>query len=145
MELYRKIKDIKQKGKIIMENNKILVVDDDPTIIKLYEMTFLRAGFEVISAQSAEEALELLQDEKIHVMFLDLKLPGMDGIELCARIKKDMPMTITHAVTGYASIFELTDCKEAGFDDYFKKPVKIKTLVKAAQDAFEKINRWKAG
>ncbi len=128
-----------------MEYNKILIVDDDEAIVKLFELTFLREGYEVRSALSAEDALELLQDEKIHVMFLDLNLPGMNGIELCAQIKKDMPMTIIHAVTGYASLFELTDCKEAGFDDYFKKPVKIKTLVKAAKDAFEKINRWKTG
>ncbi len=128
-----------------MEHNKILIVDDDEAIVKLFELTFLRAGYEVRSALSAEEALELLQDEKIHVMFLDLNLPGMNGLELCAQIKKDMPMTIIHAVTGYASLFELTDCKEAGFDDYFKKPVKNKDLVKAAQEAFEKLNRWKAG
>jgi DNA-binding response OmpR family regulator len=128
-----------------MEHNKILIVDDDEAIVKLFELTFLRAGFQVRSAFSAEEALSLLQDEKIHVMFLDLNLPGMNGIELCAQIKKDIPMAIIHAVTGYASLFELTDCKEAGFDDYFKKPVKIKVLVKAAQDAFEKLGRWKAG
>jgi len=127
-----------------MEHNKILIVDDDEAIVKLFELTFLRAGYEVRSALSAEEALTLLQDEKIHVMFLDLNLPGMNGIELCAQIKKDIPMAIIHAVTGYASLFELTDCKEAGFDDYFKKPVKIKVLVKAAQDAFEKLSRWKA-
>ncbi len=128
-----------------MEHNKILIVDDDEAIVKLFELTFLRAGYEVRSALSAEEALELLQDEKIHVMFLDLNLPGMNGIELCAQIKKDIPMAIIHAVTGYASLFELTDCKEAGFDDYFKKPVKIKVLVKAARDAFEKLSRWKTG
>ncbi len=128
-----------------MEYNKILIVDDDEAIVKLFELTFLREGYEVRSALSAEDALKLLQDEKIHVMFLDLNLPGMNGIELCAQIKKDMPMTIIHAVTGYASLFELTDCKEAGFDDYFKKPVKIKVLVKAARDAFEKLNRWKNG
>jgi CheY-like chemotaxis protein len=128
-----------------MEHNKILIVDDDEAIVKLFELTFLRAGYEVRSAFSAEEALILLQDEKIHVMFLDLNLPGMNGIELCAQIKKDIPMAIAHAVTGYASLFELTDCKEAGFDDYFKKPVKIKVLVKAARDAFEKLSRWKAG
>ena len=128
-----------------MEHNKILIVDDDEAIVKLFELTFLREGYEVRTALSAEDALELLQDEKIHVMFLDLNLPGMNGIELCARIKKDIPMAIAHAVTGYASLFELTDCKEAGFDDYFKKPVKIKVLVKAARDAFEKLSRWKAG
>ena len=128
-----------------MEHNKILIVDDDEAIVKLFELTFLREGYEVRSALSAEEALELLENEKIHVMFLDLNLPGMNGIELCGQIKKNMPMTVIHAVTGYASLFELTDCREAGFDDYFKKPVKIKVLVKAAKEAFEKLNRWKNG
>ncbi|MDM8535218.1 response regulator [Desulfobacterales bacterium HSG17] len=128
-----------------MEHNKILIVDDDKAIVKLFELTFLREGYEVRSALSAEEALELLENEKIHVMFLDLNLPGMNGIELCGQIKKNMPMTVIHAVTGYASLFELTDCREAGFDDYFKKPVKIKVLVKAAREAFEKLNRWKNG
>jgi DNA-binding response OmpR family regulator len=76
-------------------------------------------------------------------MFLDLNLPGMNGMDLCRRIKKDKPMAIVFAVTGYASLFELVDCREAGFDDYFKKPVDMKSLVKAANDAFERIDRWK--
>lgn len=45
----------------------------------------------------------------------------------------------------YASFFELAECREAGFDDYFQKPVELKTLFKAAEDAFGKIVRWKKG
>ncbi len=52
-------------------------------------------------------------------------------------------MDIIYAITGYASLFELADCREAGFDDYFQKPVEMKTLLKADQDAFKKIDRWK--
>lgn len=125
-----------------MVHNKILIVDDEKAIINLMELAFVRAGFEVSSAESGEEALELLKADKIQVMFLDLNMSGMNGIELCREIRKNMPMAMIFAVTGYASLFELSDCRDSGFDDYFKKPVNIKTLVATAQDAFEKINRW---
>ncbi len=126
-----------------MSDKKILVVDDEKAIISLLKQAFSRAGFEVRSAESAEEALKVLEQEDITVMFLDLNLPGMNGMDLCKRIKKDKPMAIVFAVTGYASLFELVDCREAGFDDYFKKPVDMKSIVKAANEAFERIDRWK--
>jgi len=126
-----------------MSDKKILVVDDEKAIISLLKQAFSRAGFEVRPAESAEEALKVLEQEDITVMFLDLNLPGMNGMDLCRRIKKDKPMAIVFAVTGYASLFELADCREAGFDDYFKKPVDMKSLVRAANEAFERIDRWK--
>ncbi len=126
-----------------MSENKILVVDDEKAIVTLLKQAFTRAGFAVAAAGSGEEALKMLEMEEIFVMFLDLNLPGMNGIELCRKIKKDKPMAVVFAVTGYASLFELVDCREAGFEDYFKKPADIKILVKVANDAFEKIERWK--
>lgn len=126
-----------------MSNRKILVVDDEMAILNMFEQAFSRAGYKVRTAESAEEALELLKGEKIQVMFLDLNMPGMDGVDLCKEIRKDFPMAIIHAVTGYSSLFELADCREAGFDDYFTKPADLKIILQAAQDAFEKIDRWK--
>jgi len=76
-------------------------------------------------------------------MFLDLKMPGMNGVELCRTIKHNMPMSIIFAITGYASMFQLADCRDAGFEDYFKKPVTIKTLIEVVEEAFKKIDRWK--
>ena len=58
-------------------------------------------------------------------------------------IKKGVPMSIIFAITGYASIFELADCRDVGFEDYFKKPVNIKLLIHAVEEAFKKIERWK--
>jgi CheY-like chemotaxis protein len=124
-------------------NKKIFIVDDDLQIRLMLGKVFKKDGYEVRSAESAEEALEILEKEKYQVMFLDLKLPKMDGVELCRRIRKNNPIGIIYAVTGYASLFELADCREAGFDDYFKKPVEMKILLQAAQDAYDKIGRWK--
>jgi len=77
------------------------------------------------------------------VFFLDLNLPGMDGVALCRQIRKGWPMTICFAVTGYSSLFELSDCLEAGFEDYFTKPASLSDLLAAAEHAFKKIARWK--
>ncbi len=126
-----------------MNQNTILVVDDEKAVLQMFTLAFSNKGYQVWSAESAEEALEILKTEKIHVMFLDLNLPGMNGIELCKAIKKEMPMAILYALTGYASLFELSDCRDAGFDDYHKKPVSISTLLEAAKDGFEKIERWR--
>jgi CheY-like chemotaxis protein len=52
-------------------------------------------------------------------------------------------MTVLYAITGYASIFQLAECREAGFEDFFKKPVNIATLRQNAASAFEKVERWR--
>lgn len=121
----------------------ILIVDDDPDIRNVFEQAFSRKGYVVRLSESAEETLKILKQENINVMFLDLNLPKMNGVELCKQIRKTNPMAIIYAVTGYASLFEVVDCRDAGFDDYFTKPVDLEILLKAAQDAFEKLDRWK--
>ncbi len=127
-----------------MPQNTVLVVDDEKAILLLFEKAFSKAGIKAITVTSGEIALEILKKEEINVIFSDLNMEQMDGLELCRKIKKTKPMTIVFAMTGYASLFELADCREAGFDDYFKKPFKLPILIKAAEDAFEKIERWKA-
>jgi len=121
---------------------KILVVDDEKMIRDMLEKALTREGYEVICAESGEDALEILKEHTAQVMFLDLKLPGMNGLELCREIRKSYPMSIAYAITGYASLFELSDCRKAGFEGYFTKPFDLKTLFEAASDAFEKVKRW---
>jgi len=122
---------------------KILVVDDDPPIRKLLETAFTRAGYTVVLAGSGEEALEILKNEPINVMFLDMQLPGMNGIELCIQIRKENSIACIYAMTGNSSLFNLANCREAGFDDFFPKPFSIATFLKTARDAFEKLEKRK--
>ena len=126
-----------------MNVKKVLIVDDERSILGTLEEMFANSGYEVLAAESAEKALEILSNERIMIMFLDLKLPGMSGVDLCRQIRKNNPIAIVHALTGYVNIFGLMECREAGFDDFFIKPVNIGTLLEAAENAFEKIRRWK--
>lgn len=125
-----------------MNVKKILVVDDEVTILEIMKEFFEMEGYTVFTAHNAQEALRLLGEEVFMVMFLDLKLPDMNGIELCKRIRRDNLVAVIYAVTGYTNFYNLMDCRAAGFDDFFVKPVDMKILLKAANDAFEKIERW---
>ena len=126
-----------------MSEKRILVVDDEKLILDLYSQVFSGAGYEVTTAESAEEALEIFRKEQFWVLFLDLNLPGMNGVDLCRQIRKQHPMAIPYAVTGYASLFELSDCREAGFEDYSTNPASLSDLLEAAEYAFKKLARWR--
>ena len=125
-----------------MDGKKILVVDDEVLILDMLKEAFGSAGYTVLTATSAEDALKILKDESVMVMFLDIKLPGMSGIELCKRIRIEDQVSILYAFTAYSNIYGLLECRAAGFDDFFIKPIKINLLLKAAQEAFEKLKRW---
>jgi DNA-binding response OmpR family regulator len=124
-------------------NRKILVVDDEKSIRDLFESAFSDAGYELYLAENGEVALHILGGEEIELIFLDLKLFGMNGIELCRQIRRTRPLAIIYAITGWSGLFEIEECREAGFDDYFKKPVALDMLFKSVEDAFEKLDRWK--
>ncbi len=121
---------------------RVLVVDDEARVLDAFKKHLDRAGFAVTVAASAAEALDVLRHENIQVMFLDLNMPGMNGVALCETIRERNEVAIIHAVTGYSSLFELSDCREAGFDDYFTKPVRMESLLAAAEEAFSRLERW---
>ncbi len=122
---------------------RILVVDDEEGIRFILEKAFAKEGYEVTSAESAEKALEILHEEIFPVQFIDLQLPGMNGIELCKKIRKDNPTSILIAITGYASVFQIVEARDAGFDDYFLKPFQVNDLVSAVKEAFKRLDRWR--
>lgn len=121
---------------------KLLVVDDEQSIRKLLEKAFTKNGYAVALAESGEQALEILEKETLQVMFIDLRLPGISGLELCRQIRVVNPIACIYAMTGYGSLFELSDCREAGFDDYFLKPIDLEIFIKTVEDSFDKIKRW---
>lgn len=122
---------------------QVLVVDDEASARQVLEAMLVSSGYDVKTASGAEEALDIIAREDINVIFLDLKLFGVSGIELCREIRKRRPLAIIHAITGWAALYEIEECREAGFDDFFTKPVNLEVLLKAAADAFERIERWR--
>jgi DNA-binding response OmpR family regulator len=126
-----------------MSEKKILVVDDDEAIRDMLHQVFTQAGYGVRLADDAEKAIEILRQESIMVMILDLKLPEMNGVDLCKKIRLDNQIGIIYALTGYVDLFGLVECRTAGFDDIFIKPVSAELLIEATKEAFNKIERWK--
>lgn len=120
----------------------ILIVDDAAPVRELLASALTKRGYSVTTAESAQVALAKLQENYFHVMFVDLHMPDMSGVELCEKIRRNYPLSFMYAMTAYVSIFALTECREAGFDDYFVKPVNIELFDQAAREAFEKIQRW---
>ena len=123
-------------------NTNVLVVDDDEPIRKLLERVLSTAGYKVHMASSGEDALRIIRKTRIYVFLLDLQLPGMDGLELCRRIRSDHPISCIYAFTGHASLYDLAACREIGFDDYFTKPFQVDEFLEAIRDGFQKLERW---
>jgi DNA-binding NtrC family response regulator len=122
---------------------KILVVDDEVSMRDMMFHALGDGGYDVLLAEGSEKALDLVDHEDIAVIFLDLKLFGMNGIELCKEIRKRKPMCILYAMTGWSGLFEIEECREAGFDDYFTKPLKLDDIYKSIEEALQKQTRWK--
>ena len=124
-----------------VEKRKILVVDDEAPIRDMLERAFSGIDVSVCSVATGEEALEILTREYIPVMFLDLGLETLNGLDLCEQIREDCPYAIIYALTGYTKLFGQQEILEAGFNDYFTKPFRLDTLYQAVKEAFEKIDQ----
>jgi DNA-binding response OmpR family regulator len=122
---------------------KILIVDDEISVRDLFDSVFSHAGYEVFSAEGGKDALVILQIHDIDVIFLDLKLFGMNGIDLCRQIRKTKPVSMIYAITGWSALFEIDECREAGFDDIFEKPLDIDMLLLLVKQAFARLDHWK--
>ncbi len=122
---------------------KLLIVDDEVTVREFFKDFFGASGYQVLTAEGAENAIEILRDNEIDVIFLDLRLFGTNGLELGRQIRREKPLSILFAITGWAGLFEVEECREAGFDDFFLKPVNFDLLLKIVEDAFARVDRWR--
>ena len=120
----------------------VLVVDDERNIRRTLRMVLEGDGLDVRDAESAEAALALLADEPIDVIVTDIRLPGMSGVELLERVKREpstaaMPVVV---ISGHASVSEAVEAVKLGATDFFEKPldrervlVSVRNAVRAAK------------
>jgi len=111
-----------------MSSSRILIVDDEPQARRVLRTALVAQGFEVNDASSGEEALDRLREEPPDVILLDLKMPGMGGIEACREIRasSEVPIIIVSAIS---SRKDRTEAFEAGADQYLTKPCGIEEVV----------------
>ncbi len=123
-------------------NKNILVVDDEEVIRYVANEVFTSGGYNVFQAESGLEAVKIFENEEIHMFLMDLKLPGMNGIELCAKVRETRPIDFICAMTGFSSIYNLVQCRKVGFDEYFLKPFDNAEVLKIFGYAHERLTRW---
>lgn len=123
-------------------NRTILIVDDEDLVLKTLSKIFTNEDYIVLTASCGEEALKVIENADVQVFLLDLNMPGMNGVELCEKIKEMDPVSCVYALTGYSDDYAIEKCREAGFDDYFTKPFKVDEILQAMEDAFDKLIRW---
>ncbi|MHC4530663.1 MAG: response regulator transcription factor [Planctomycetota bacterium] len=113
-----------------MDINKqnIFFVDDEPTVRKAVAMTLERLGYNVTCFANAADCLEKLQNQNCDLLITDVKMPGMDGIELVQKAKHLAPWLPIIIVTGYGDIPMAIRAVKAGALEFIEKPLKSKTL-----------------
>lgn len=116
----------------------ILFVDDEEAFRDLLVRRFCRKGFAVVGAGSGPEALERLEEEFFDLAVVDLKMPGMDGLELLQKFKEAQPETQVLILTGHGTIESAIQAMKLGAYDYLTKPCNLEELEILLQKALEK-------
>jgi len=118
---------------------RVLVVDDDPIVGKSFDRVLSPKGYAVISAANGAEALARLEAENYDMVYADIKMPGMDGIEVARRIKAARPWLPVVIVTGYGSEANEKAARALGVADFLKKPLSPETIEGSAHFAFSAV------
>lgn len=114
---------------------KILLVDDDPGVLQLLSMRLASLNFEVICADCGDSALEKLQCEYANIVISDLRMDGMNGIELFEKIQQHHPGTPVIVLTAHGSIKEAVDATQKGVFSFLTKPVDKDELLSSIEQA----------
>ena len=121
-----------------METFSVLLVDDEEEFLRTIIKRLTKRGIEAVGATRGEQALELMAESPRDVVVLDVKMPGMDGLEVLKRIKDQWPNTEVIMLTGHASVEAAVEGMDGGAFDYLMKPADFEDLLYKLEDAFRK-------
>jgi two-component system KDP operon response regulator KdpE len=112
-----------------MPRDKVLIVDDEPSIRHAIRTTLLELGFDVEEVSTGEQAVALLRGTHYEAVLLDINMPGMGGIEACRQIRRVAPRAAILMLSVRDSEDDKVEALEAGADDYVTKPFHVRELV----------------
>lgn len=116
---------------------KVLVVDDDAAVCKSFDRVLTNKGYAVITAGSGEEALRKLNEEKYDVVYTDIRMPGMSGLEVAEKVKAGRPWTPVVIITGYGTEVAEDRAKAAGVARFLHKPLSPEMIEGSVRDVLE--------
>lgn len=117
----------------IFHGVRLLLADDEPHILQFLELGLKNEGFEVLTAQDGLSAIDLLQDYKPHVVILDIMMPGINGFEVCRRLRDEGRDTAVIMLTAKDEVDDRVRGLSLGADDYMVKPFSFEELLARIQ------------
>ena len=120
----------------VTASKRVLVVDDDPVVGKSFERVLSPKGYAVIAAADGAEALDKLARERYDVVFTDIRMPDMDGLEVAQRIKAANPWLPVVIVTGYGSEANEIKARQIGVSRFLHKPLTPELIEASATYAY---------
>jgi DNA-binding NtrC family response regulator len=122
----------------------LLIVDDEREICEMLARHYRFAGHDAYTAADGRAALAFMEDHKVDVVVSDIRMPGMDGIDLLREIRRLYPMTHTIMITGHVSQENLLSCMRHGADNCVFKPLDdLGELDESVDGALGALQRWK--
>ncbi len=118
---------------VIEDRARILIVDDEPAIRLFLEEELSQAGYEVTTAASGEEALARLQKNPVDLILLDLKMGGMDGLQVMAEVSRRPLPPVVILLTAHASLDSAIEAMRRGGHDYLLKPCRTEELLASVE------------
>ena len=113
---------------------RVLVVDDDPAVRKSFDRVLTGKGYAVITAENGEEALRKLNEEKYDLVYSDIRMPGMSGLEVAEKVRARRPWTPVVIITGYGTDIAEERAKAAGVSKFLHKPLSPAMIEDSARD-----------
>jgi len=124
-----------------MKNIRLLLVDDEDDYRQTLAKRLTKKDITPVQAENGEKALSILEKKKMDIVVLDVKMPGMDGIEVLRHIKKKYPRTEVIFLTGHAATQDGVEGIKTGAFDYLSKPIEFEHLLGKIKQAYDKIER----
>lgn len=116
---------------------RVLLIDDEETLVEYLSKRLLREGYIVKATFSGEEAIEVANNDDFDVAVVDLKMPGMDGVETQKRLKKIQPFLQSIVLTGHGTIDTALESGKENAFKYLLKPIEYDNLVETINEAYE--------
>jgi signal transduction histidine kinase len=123
----------------ITRMNRLLIIDDELPILEMMDLSLSSEGYEVLTAESGEKGLEIFEREKPGLIITDIKMPGMDGLEVLRRIRGSQNEAEVIVITGHGDMDTAITALQHGASDFITKPVREDALLLALGRAREKI------
>ncbi len=129
---------------LIPDNIRVIVVDDDVSILRVLKQLLKDKGYEVFTASNGKEAIDLIYENDFDLVITDLMMPETDGLEVLKKAKERNSRTQVIMITGFATLDSAIEALKLGAFDYIRKPFKIAELDVTIRNAIDKIHLLKS-